>query len=163
MVVHEKTTSRKLVKTPLERMMEMREQISKRGVRVLAILPGQSERLGEQLGIEETVVCQTVEEQRAMASSLRKGRVVASAIEIQQPDGAMPEKIINGQNMRALDYVHSLDHSARLGRVDVTTALGTSALAIVSELPRDPLLRDVIREGADPTAMMIARPYEVAA
>lgn len=162
MVIQIEKIGKGFTKTPHEHLTNARNKTRNCGVKVLAVTQRDAKRaeaIRSKLGIEEIRVCQTLDEVLEATSSLDNNRVVAGVIEIQRHDGAMPLQDIQGKKIRGVDHVLEMPVETRLGRVDVETALGTSCLVLVSELPSDPLLREIALAGADPTAIMIARPY----
>lgn len=118
-----------------EREARLLSKLRKRQINVLAVLPEQQEIAGvlqERLNLSEIVVCDSLDELMSRTSEKHPAGPVAAVIEIERPDRSIPiHEGVNGQ-VRSLDYVLGLGPESRLGRMDVSTTLGISAVALVS-------------------------------
>lgn len=118
-----------------ERQARLRDKVLRRQIKVLAVLPEQKEQgaaIKQRLSLEEIVVCESLGDMVAKTAVPHELGPVAAAVEIESPDSTIPVGEVDGIPVRTLDYVMGMEPQSRLGRIDIATAAGTSAIALVS-------------------------------
>lgn len=130
--------SKGLCMTPEEKLERTRTKVRAKGITALAALTSEvdkAEEVRSLLGLEEVIACDSIEKLLLATKPSEGEKRVAGVLEVEGPNRDMTAHTLEGQEVRAIDLVRSVEQQSRLGMVHISAIGGVSCMSVIDGIP----------------------------